>query len=342
MKYKLPKEALQYHCSQRSPAMQHCRPYSTAHNSLLLFLSRLFRCIRLISSFELNCSSSLRSMFTTPLILSATSAYNAASVCSCACRSSNLCIFVCRCHIRSSCATSDRSAIKSDHSQALQRRQHLSSGSIWRSAPQHHSITPKLSNSLHHSIISASVFRGHLAVLRASFSPCSNSGSALEASEIRDIKHLIRHDKGPMAVLQWVTMRVHISSRDSAGFGEYLVSFPLSDLASCCRMLLLFLGLFFLYTGKRLSASLFMRLVISCLERLVISCSLPSNASSSETERMECSESLLLTATGCCSHALTASPALLLLCVPSSSVPSSEANCLALARMHFFICCIHS
>ena len=107
MKYKLPKEALQYHCSQRSPAMQHCRPCSTAHNSLLLFLSRLFRCIRLISSFELNCSSSLRSMFTTPLILSATSAYNAASVCSCACRSSNLCIFVCRCHIRSSCATSE-------------------------------------------------------------------------------------------------------------------------------------------------------------------------------------------------------------------------------------------
>ena len=113
MKYKLPKEALQYHCSQRSPAMQHCRPYSTAHNSLLLFLLRLFRCIRLISSFELNCSSSLRSMFTTPLILSATSAYNAASVCSCACRSSNLCIFVCRCHICSSFATSDRSAMNS-------------------------------------------------------------------------------------------------------------------------------------------------------------------------------------------------------------------------------------
>ena len=115
MKYKLPKEALQYHCSQRSPAMQHCRPCSTAHNSLLLFLSRLFRCIRLISSFEINCSSSLRSMsmFTTPLILSATSACNAASVCSCACRSSNLCIFVCRCRIRSSCATSERSAMKS-------------------------------------------------------------------------------------------------------------------------------------------------------------------------------------------------------------------------------------
>ena len=113
MKYKLPMDALQYHCSQRTPAMQHCRPCSTAHDSLLLFLSSLFRCIRLISSFELSCSSSLRSMSTAPLVLSATSACNAANVCSCACRSSNLCIFVCRCHIRSSCATSDRSAMKS-------------------------------------------------------------------------------------------------------------------------------------------------------------------------------------------------------------------------------------
>ena len=113
MKYRLPMDALQYHCSQRSPAMQHCRPYSTAHDSLLLFLSRLFRCLRLISSFELSCSSSLRSMSTTSLILSATRACSAANVCSCACRSSNLCIFVCRCHIRSSCATSDRSAMNS-------------------------------------------------------------------------------------------------------------------------------------------------------------------------------------------------------------------------------------
>ena len=106
-------DALQYHCSQRSPAMQHCRPYSTAHDSLLLFLSRLFRCLRLVSSFELSCSSSLRSMSMTSLILSATRACNAANVCSCACRSSNLCIFVCRCHICSSFATSDRSAMNS-------------------------------------------------------------------------------------------------------------------------------------------------------------------------------------------------------------------------------------
>ena len=113
MKYRLPMDALQYHCSQRSPAMQHCRPYSTAHDSLLLFLSRLFRCLRLISSFELSCSSSLRSMSTTSLILSVTSACNAANVCSCACKSSNLCIFACRCHIRSSYATSDRSSMKS-------------------------------------------------------------------------------------------------------------------------------------------------------------------------------------------------------------------------------------
>ena len=93
--------------------MQHCRPYSTAHDSLLLFLSRLFRCLRLVSSFELSCSSSLRSMSMTSLILSATRACNAANVCSCACKSSNLCIFACRCHIRSSYATSDRSSMKS-------------------------------------------------------------------------------------------------------------------------------------------------------------------------------------------------------------------------------------